>query len=585
NQLLQGRFTVALSPEPERFPVQQGDVLAFTGQSGIGSPHLHFEILDADDRPTNPLLKRYDLVDTITPVIKSLAVIPLSATSRVDGDVQPLLLRPGAIRAGKFVIDQAVEVKGLIGFAVNVYDKMDGTWNGFGVYRLSLHINEQPVFTSQCDYFSYRQNRQANLDRDYRLMKRGRGLYNRLFRDTGNDLPFYGSDEPYYGVVAFAEEVETSIFTGLRRFFGLEEERPAGVIDLPAGEHSFVIKVEDFFGNTSSLKGSLMAVPGVSEKSHPGVALKSKGAMPLRPEIACDFYDDYVRVQIVSSLINGTKPALAAHYDNGSSEQLFVNTMGEGRYVAGLPLFDWRPGPVLLQVLQEGSDGKIKLLEQELHYTPIMANRTGTVVSENGLCKVQFGKRSLFKSIYVRMRPLSAESMTDAFMIGDAFEIQPIDVPLRRGVRVSMRINPAEAEHVALFRRNNKNGWEFAGDSLNAMEGWMSAVTGELGVFALIRDDAPPLISGLTPANGMRLKNRRPMIKAKLVDTLSDIGREEDWALFLDGAKMIAEYDPELHTLSYQSETPLSVGLHSVRIWVRDRCGNEAESRTAFYIQ
>src|SRR4030066_2179478 len=54
-----GKFSIQLFPIAAEFKYQQGDVLGYTGKTGIGYPHLHFEMRDKANNPYNPFLKGY----------------------------------------------------------------------------------------------------------------------------------------------------------------------------------------------------------------------------------------------------------------------------------------------------------------------------------------------------------------------------------------------------------------------------------------------------------------------------------------------------------------------------------------------
>ena len=62
---------------PENLKVKKGEVIAYTGRTGIGVPHLHFEIRNEKDNPVNPLFYYKEIKDTKRPKLLELAVIPI----------------------------------------------------------------------------------------------------------------------------------------------------------------------------------------------------------------------------------------------------------------------------------------------------------------------------------------------------------------------------------------------------------------------------------------------------------------------------------------------------------------------------
>ncbi|MEK7728774.1 MAG: hypothetical protein AAB354_10205, partial [candidate division KSB1 bacterium] len=171
-------------------PVPQGAVLGFTGQSGIGVPHLHFELRDAQSRPINPLHKKFGLVDNVAPSIKAIALSPLSADAMIAGDFMPRVYHPVLIN-GRLTIPQPILVYGKVGFAVEAFDRTTGVTNQFAVYRYQLYLDGRLQFQSQFDRFSYSENRLIELAQDYYLWRNDYGRFHKLYREAGNTLEIY----------------------------------------------------------------------------------------------------------------------------------------------------------------------------------------------------------------------------------------------------------------------------------------------------------------------------------------------------------------------------------------------------------
>jgi hypothetical protein len=255
-----GRYSIEIYPDSRQFQVQQGDLLGYTGQSGVGYPHLHFEMRDNSERPVNPFLRGYKVEDTVAPTVSKISISPIDAASTVEGDWRPMTLVPTRITNGEYRIDKPILVYGRIGFGVSAYDEMNGVENNLGVYRSRLIVDNQEVFSAAYDRFPYDQNDQSNLDRDFRLFMQGKGIFYKLYRDLGNTLSFYAKPDFYYGVISFgAGAARSTLLQGALSLIGMQAQWPEGVIDLPEGEHDFQIAVEDFWGNQSNISGRLLA--------------------------------------------------------------------------------------------------------------------------------------------------------------------------------------------------------------------------------------------------------------------------------------------------------------------------------------
>ena len=71
-----GDYEQDLWPAPRRFRVSAGQRLGWSGRSGTDAPHLHFEIRRGDIA-YNPLLAGLSVADTVGPVIRHVALVPV----------------------------------------------------------------------------------------------------------------------------------------------------------------------------------------------------------------------------------------------------------------------------------------------------------------------------------------------------------------------------------------------------------------------------------------------------------------------------------------------------------------------------
>lgn len=264
-QIRHGKFSVNLFLNPGQIRASRGDTLGYSGSTGIGYPHLHFEYRDRAGRATNPLLHGFKVKDTIPPTIQAVALVPLDAGSLVDGahSAKALGLRWND-RKGRYLHSGSTSIQGRLGVAVKVYDRADASQlaNRLAPFRLRLHVDGREVYQTRYTRLAYgvdwRQDEMGlvELDRNFGLRAQGEGTFHNLYRLTGNRLSLYGKFKIGDGI----------LYSGVKT--------SGRGMTLSPGYHLLRIEAEDVNGNRSSAEVKVLANtrPGVE-----GAAAESVG--------------------------------------------------------------------------------------------------------------------------------------------------------------------------------------------------------------------------------------------------------------------------------------------------------------------
>jgi hypothetical protein len=190
SQYLRESFTVNLHFTSKQFPVKQGKIIAYSGNSGSsGGPHLHFELREtATDKVVDPLpFFKNKIKDTRAPEIRDIRLFPQPGRGVVNGNL------PGA-----------VEAWGDIGVGIKAFDRMNGTSNIYGVNDVQLKVDGKEVYHSVMDAFFIDDTRYLNACIDWTDRMENRSFYTKSFTEPGNFIGINRSSSN--GIITFAEE-------------------------------------------------------------------------------------------------------------------------------------------------------------------------------------------------------------------------------------------------------------------------------------------------------------------------------------------------------------------------------------------
>ena len=218
--------TGSLFFKKNKFPVKKGEIIAFSGDTGSsGAPHLHYEIRNTKtEEILNPLLFGLKPEDTTAPSIQSLKVYPLNNSSRINLQNKSFILPLKNSSKGKYIADR-ISAFGMIGFGINVFDRLDKALNKNGVYSLEMLVNGKRFYYHNVETFSFPESKFINLHIDYEHYKKYKRKYQKTYKETANKLSTY------------------------------KNLVNNGIIDIKNGlSYTVEIIAKDYNGNTSSLK-------------------------------------------------------------------------------------------------------------------------------------------------------------------------------------------------------------------------------------------------------------------------------------------------------------------------------------------
>lgn len=518
-------FSFVFDRNMESFNInfQKGDLIGYTGASGIGPPHLHFELRTPNHHPFNPLLTNIDVEDNRPPRFSGLSVEPLSQDAFIEAD-KALVKRRPAWRDGYFDFG-TIEVEGTVGLGVDVFDQADNVSNVYAVYELTLKDQEGNIwFNSQIDSFSYENTHQMFIDRVYPILKESRRGYQRLYIADGNTLPFY------------------------------KDTKNRGRLNLNPGTHTFFIEATDYHGNRSKAKVTLnVSQPDQQDTIDHNWTLLPSGLLTSTDNNLTVLPDTWSENWIATRSDSRTMLRTTSFFSN--QKAIGPNALAANPH----PLFAFsttQPQPI-----------HVHINNSELMLHRILPNEKSVLYSPDQRMRVSFNKESIYDTLSIG---ITYKILEDSIKIDVLPHIQPLKGDL--DLELLMDTTQVSLTNPIVYWYNERRDSYY----VQPTEQKGNIITAKLksfGTHYVLSDTVKPTIKR---PRLYRRADRKWVITVKTNDNLSGIDYQRA-QFYCNDKRGIAEYDPYTQQLIYYKPNFAPKSTNNCKVLAFDVAGNKQQ--------
>ena len=602
---------------PEPLKVKEGDIVAFSGETGAGFAHLHVEIRDERGLALNPFpLLRFPGRDFSPPVIAGV-LVRTRGNSLINGRSGEFYLPLTGKRNGE-TIGEPLVIHGPFDASVNAYDIAD-SGKVVGPYAVEADLDGRSLFQIAFDRFQRDDNNQLGMVYDMDNSNPGNYFFN-LFHQPGFVLER-----------ANVNQDQTFSF-------------------LAEGRHSLNILVRDQFQNTAKTAVSLIRLrEPVMEAElvpHPkGELLVRFTQLDVSPDsrLVFDLVEAGYRVRNIGTLdarqAIEVKSVILRFPSAENPRFLDISAVHEGQLyfrkrfpfqaavwefpsdlvysvyahrnelVIRLPDFRLPASSIRLKVVQGDRSVDVApreekeglgfcfqpLNRQSLLHLKFMLFDHGTQIAEIektiqvvslrdsipqtfqlGNFVAEFASRSVYESKVLVARQEALTEAAAGFPVVDVpVSLSPFEFPFLDTVWVGYRHTERvpRADQVGIFRYHRQTRlWYYIRTSIeNGNGSFFKARIISPGVFALLRDIYPPEIYL------DRLSSRYRKLLKVMVVRIRERGKgvdENSLRVELNGRSLECEYDPDWAHVKIDDLPGLLAGANRLRVDVSDLAGN-----------
>ncbi|MEA1981718.1 MAG: M23 family metallopeptidase [candidate division Zixibacteria bacterium] len=640
SQFTDQRYYQDMYFEKDAVRIKKGDLVAFSGKTGIGAPHLHFEKRTADNIPINILTHGYNLDDNISPVFEKIFFKQVDDHSLFDNHQREISFELNHT-GDSYTLDTTLYFNRPFGVLIDCFDLMRSQGMRQTVYSLEIYFDEKLYFETKFDSLNFDISRITELEYDYVKAVNKEDRVRTLYNKTGNgfsgsksyitDGIFGLKGEEQIGIhqakiVATDTEGNSSVleFEFLwnpynylfnldsvqivdnrhRNFYftpqeGFEKLKIDSVVAylgranvwgwLKDAETSFidskqvVCKVEANVIDKALIKLVVFANKdcAFSDNIFNGILDKGKPFVEIEHEIV----DDGLIIYLEGKVRQGCQSRIDLYSNGKIIGREYPQILSMTRQSCFIS-----PKPEYRHIDQIGATFVVDTTVDVRVFDSVNIFIVGLEDDENisldRRLSFLFGENKFYKPRFIEINELFLPNSTIRRITSKIYQILPKAFVCKEDFDIKYEY-PSQTKYNkkggVCWLDEDKDSWVWL-DNLYENNIITAKSTGG-GIFAVVKDFEKPVISKLSYRNGKTYFNSTRNILFTAIDTLSGIDDDLDFKVELDGKWQLVEYDPENDHCKIEINEPLENGKHHLGIMVYDQAGNVGEQYLNFFVR
>lgn len=552
-------YNLEIDLDASRFPFKRGETVAFSGATGVGAPHLHFEVRTPDNVPMNPL--QFDglkLDDNVAPTFKSLQLVGFDnddLARALGWDVKHPLIKKR--HASEYSVAVSLPC-GLANYwlSTEIVDKLGKSSWDKPIYDLEVRSGDSVIYRLKYDEVPFDETYLISAQRNYQLATRGAQEYynlvsvdaSRRHRNFCELLP--SIDQP---VEIIARDIAGNSSRAIITFYDAQSRNRPGNAFVPRPDTARLSDVLDRYSISKNRRISAAMIPARSR-----MYVLARVVAPANSILE------------VKSLGSSTDAVAAMHKVAGNYYLATIDSLqSNGELLSG--------DSIAIQVTPATGESFHETFPVRFYRAFSLATSSRTLYSSDQRFSVNFPPLNetifpLDQSLYFNISQTGAGRFP-------SYEVFPNDLALMKQITYSYQLGDIIPKGIALYAGSGNNLY-YLGGELDSTTRTLSVKSYVLGTITAAQDTTPPNVQHLRPINGATLTQARPVVSFSFSDGLSGVSDNID--VLIDGRWCIPVYDPETGVVTASPHFDLDSGKHKLEIRVLDKSGNSRKISTSF---